>query len=64
MSKEDQELVHIAGLLHDIGKFILPDKILKANVPLDFCAAGRVLLATDCVNVPFDVFVSARNAWS
>jgi len=35
LSKEDQELVHIAGLLHDIGKFILPDKILKANIPLD-----------------------------
>jgi len=34
LSKEDQELVHVAGLLHDIGKFILPDKILKANVPL------------------------------
>jgi putative nucleotidyltransferase with HDIG domain len=35
LPKEDQELVHVAGLLHDIGKFILPDKILKANVPLD-----------------------------
>jgi putative nucleotidyltransferase with HDIG domain len=35
LSEEDQELVHVAGLLHDIGKFILPDKILKANVPLD-----------------------------
>jgi putative nucleotidyltransferase with HDIG domain len=34
LSEEDQELVHIAGLLHDIGKFILPDHILKANVPL------------------------------
>jgi putative nucleotidyltransferase with HDIG domain len=34
MSQHDQELVHIAGLLHDIGKFILPDKILKADVPL------------------------------
>ena len=34
MSQSDQELVHIAGLLHDIGKFILPDRILKANVPL------------------------------
>ena len=34
MSQRDQELVHIAGLLHDIGKFILPDKILKADVPL------------------------------
>ena len=34
MSQKDQELVHIAGLMHDIGKFILPDHILKANVPL------------------------------
>ena len=33
-SKSDAELVHIAALLHDIGKFILPDRILKANVPL------------------------------
>lgn len=33
-SKEQEELVHIAALLHDIGKFIMPDRILKANVPL------------------------------
>ena len=33
-SRNDEELVHIAALLHDIGKFILPDRILKANVPL------------------------------
>ncbi len=33
-SKRQEELVHIAALLHDIGKFILPDRILKANVPL------------------------------
>jgi putative nucleotidyltransferase with HDIG domain len=32
--REEEELVHIAALLHDIGKFILPDRILKANVPL------------------------------
>jgi putative nucleotidyltransferase with HDIG domain len=35
LTDEEQELAHLAGLLHDIGKFILPDKILKANVPLD-----------------------------
>jgi putative nucleotidyltransferase with HDIG domain len=34
MSQSEQELMHIAGLMHDIGKFILPDHILKANVPL------------------------------
>jgi putative nucleotidyltransferase with HDIG domain len=34
LSKAEEELVHIAALLHDIGKFILPDRILKANVPL------------------------------
>jgi putative nucleotidyltransferase with HDIG domain len=33
-SRREEELVHIAALLHDIGKFILPDRILKANVPL------------------------------
>jgi len=33
-SRQQEELVHIAALLHDIGKFILPDRILKANVPL------------------------------
>ncbi len=34
LSREEEELVHIAALLHDVGKFILPDRILKANVPL------------------------------
>lgn len=34
LSRRDQELVHIAALLHDIGKFIMPDRILKADVPL------------------------------
>jgi putative nucleotidyltransferase with HDIG domain len=33
-SRREEELVHIAALLHDIGKFILPDRILKANAPL------------------------------
>jgi putative nucleotidyltransferase with HDIG domain len=31
MSPEDQELVHSAALLHDIGKFVLPDSILKSG---------------------------------
>jgi putative nucleotidyltransferase with HDIG domain len=34
LPRQEEELVHIAALLHDIGKFILPDRILKANVPL------------------------------
>jgi putative nucleotidyltransferase with HDIG domain len=33
-SAEDQDLVHTAGLLHDVGKFIFPDRILKGGVPL------------------------------
>jgi putative nucleotidyltransferase with HDIG domain len=30
-SEAEQELVHTAGLLHDIGKFIFPDQILFAD---------------------------------
>jgi putative nucleotidyltransferase with HDIG domain len=31
LSADDQELVHSAALLHDIGKFVLPDSILKSG---------------------------------
>ena len=31
LSTEEQEVAHTAGLLHDIGKFILPDSVLKAG---------------------------------
>ena len=34
LSDEEQEIVHTAGLLHDIGKFILPDRILKGREQL------------------------------
>jgi putative nucleotidyltransferase with HDIG domain len=34
-SEAEQELVHTAGLLHDIGKFALPDHILQAKVLSD-----------------------------
>jgi putative nucleotidyltransferase with HDIG domain len=34
-TEEEQDLVHTAGLLHDIGKFILPDHILLADSKLD-----------------------------
>ena len=30
-SAEEQDMVHTAGLLHDIGKFTWPDRILKAQ---------------------------------
>jgi putative nucleotidyltransferase with HDIG domain len=33
-SEEDQELVHTAALMHDIGKFIFPDRILKTDTKL------------------------------
>jgi putative nucleotidyltransferase with HDIG domain len=33
-SADDQDLVHTAGLLHDVGKFIFPDRILKGGAPL------------------------------
>jgi len=31
-SEEEQETVHTAGLLHDIGKFTWPDRVLHASV--------------------------------
>jgi putative nucleotidyltransferase with HDIG domain len=31
LTEAEQELAHTAGLLHDIGKFVFPDSILKGN---------------------------------
>ena len=33
-SEDELRIVHTAGLLHDIGKFAFPDRILLANSPL------------------------------
>lgn len=35
LDESQQDLVHTAGLLHDIGKFALPDRILNAEVLSD-----------------------------
>jgi putative nucleotidyltransferase with HDIG domain len=35
LSDEEQDLVHTAALLHDIGKFIFPDRILKGDTALE-----------------------------
>jgi putative nucleotidyltransferase with HDIG domain len=35
LDERDQDLIHTAALLHDIGKFILPDSVLFANRKLD-----------------------------
>jgi putative nucleotidyltransferase with HDIG domain len=35
MSKRDQELAHTAGLLHDIGKFVLSDRVMERGGQLD-----------------------------
>jgi putative nucleotidyltransferase with HDIG domain len=34
LSEADQELAHTAGLLHDIGKVVFPDSILKGDTKL------------------------------
>jgi putative nucleotidyltransferase with HDIG domain len=34
-SEAEQDVAHTAGLLHDIGKFALPDRILKAEILSD-----------------------------
>jgi putative nucleotidyltransferase with HDIG domain len=35
MSKSDQEIAHTAGLLHDIGKFVLSDRVMERGGNLE-----------------------------
>ena len=46
LSEREQEIVHTAGLLHDIGKFIFPDSILFAETRLSPRAVRRSCAAT------------------
>ena len=41
MSKRDQELAHTAGLLHDIGKFALSDRVMERGGELDGVRLAR-----------------------
>jgi putative nucleotidyltransferase with HDIG domain len=34
LSEDEQELAHTAGLLHDIGKFVFPDRLLSGTTKL------------------------------
>jgi putative nucleotidyltransferase with HDIG domain len=45
LSERDQDLVHTAGLLHDIGKFALPDRILQ---PAELSEDDRALVRRHC----------------
>ena len=40
-SEREQELVHTAALLHDVGKFAFPDHILKGGRPADGGGLGH-----------------------
>jgi putative nucleotidyltransferase with HDIG domain len=42
MSEEEQELACTAGLLHDIGKFALPDRILRGSSELSVADWERI----------------------
>ena len=42
MSEEEQELAHTTGLLHDIGKFALPDRILRGTAELSVADWERI----------------------
>jgi len=43
LSERDQEIVRMAGILHDIGKIGVPDTVLNKNGPLDDQEFSRIL---------------------
>jgi len=42
LSEHEVELAHLAGLLHDVGKIGIPDKVLKGNGSLDDAARASI----------------------
>ena len=46
MSRRDQELAHTAGLLHDIGKFALADRVIERGARADARPTGTRSAAT------------------
>jgi putative nucleotidyltransferase with HDIG domain len=42
LSEEEQDLAHTTGLLHDIGKFALPDRILRGTSELSVADWERI----------------------
>jgi putative nucleotidyltransferase with HDIG domain len=69
----DRELVHTAGLLHDIGKFVFPDHILKADVPLTDAdwqiirshpfQGARIVAQVDGYGPVSDIVVAHHERW-
>ncbi len=48
LDEDDQNLAHLAGVLHDVGKIGVPDSILKSSSPLD--AENWLLIERHCEN--------------
>ena len=48
ISGKRQNLTHLAGLVHDVGKIGIPDELLKTQVRLD--AEGWAMIESHCVH--------------
>ena len=59
-------LLHNAGLLHDIGKIALPDRLLKSRRPLELTPNDRELLRAhpgDGAEIAAEVLSAEQLAW-